>query len=229
MLHRMTPRLPEAFYRDPNKMAAYRELKRHNEALYPGDDDDIRITQFITLADTVRRLPEGDYAELGTYQGGTARWIWRLRRPDTKLYCFDTFDGFTQTDLDIEREHRPDHGWTRTSFKPTTMDEVRRTILLDEVTDKLILVQGKVPDTLSDYDDLRLRFVHVDMDLYEPTRHAISWLWPRLVPGGVAIFHDYAAFIGVKHAVDEYFGALGLVGIPMGDFWGSTVFVKTLT
>ncbi len=227
--HRIVQLIPEAIQRNPDKLAIYRELERHSKALYPGDDDGMRIAQFISLADTVRGLPTGEYAELGTYEGGTARWIWRLMRRGTKLYCFDTFDGFTQADMDIERDHRPNHGWTRTSFKPTTVDGVRRVILMGEETDRLVLVKGKVPDTLADFCDLRLRFVHVDMDLYEPTRHAVAWAWPRLEPGGVIVFHDYgshAAFPGVSRAVDDYFIPLGLVPITMGDFWGSAVFVK---
>ncbi len=229
VFHRMTQRIPGTIQTDSRKLEIFRELWRHNEALYPGDDDGMRIAQFIELADMVRTLPSGDYIELGTYQGGTARWIWRLMRPGTKLYCFDTFDGFDQSDMDIERQFRPNHNWTRTSFKPTTVDEVRRVILLEEVTDRLVLVKGKVPDTLDDFCDLRFRFVHVDMDLYEPTHHAVSWAWPRLEPGGVIIFHDYGslmAFPGVSRAVDDYFSPLGMKPVPMGDFWGSAVFIK---
>lgn len=226
--HRMTQRIPEAIQTDSRKMGIFRELQRHNDALYPGDDDHVRIAQFIELADVVRSLSKGDYVEFGTYHGGSARWIWRLMRPGTKLYCFDTFDGFDQSDMDIERSLRPDHAWTRTSFKQTTLEDVKRVILLDEDTDRLILVPGKVPETLDEFCDLRFRFVHVDMDLYEPTRHAISWAWPRLVNGGVMVFHDYgsAGFPGVKRSVDDHFGAIGLTGVPLGDFWGSIVFTK---
>ncbi len=226
--HRMTQRIPVAIQMDSRKMAIFRELQRHNDALYPGDDDHMRIAQFIELTDAVRNLPSGDYVEFGTYQGGSARWIWRLMRPGTRLYCFDTFDGFDQSDMDIERSLRPDHGWTRTSFKQTTLEEVRRLILLEEDTDRLVLVPGRIPDTLDGFCDLRFRFVHVDMDLYEPTRHTISWAWPRLVNGGVMIFHDYgsASFPGVKLSVDNYFGAIGLTGVQLGDFWGSIAFTK---
>jgi len=230
--HRVTQRYPASLYANGDKMSAFTELKRHNERLYPGDDDHIRLSQFIDLLGIVRPLRQGDYIEMGTYQGGTARWIWRLRRPGSTLLCFDTFDGFPQEDMDVERRFRPAHNWTRTSFKPTTMDEVRQNITVGDETDvdKLVLVQGRVPQTLALYDAYRFRFCHIDMDLYEPTQHAIRWLWPRVVHGGIVVFHDYAApsMPGVKQAVDDFSERTGLVGLPMGDACGSLMFVKAM-
>ena len=45
---------------------------------------------------------------------------------------------------------------------------------------------GRVPDTLADFDQqARFSFVHLDMDIYEPTLQACRWFWPRMVPGGI--------------------------------------------
>ena len=38
-----------------------------------------------------------------------------------------------------------------------------------------------------------------------PTLHALKYLYPKLVKGGVLILDDYGHWEGCKAAVDEYF------------------------
>jgi len=49
--------------------------------------------------------------------------------------------------------------------------------------------------------------VHIDVDLYEPTRAAFEFFHPRMAPGGVMVCDDYgfASCPGARKAVDEYF------------------------
>jgi hypothetical protein len=44
----------------------------------------------------------------------------------------------------------------------------------------------------------------LDVDLYESTKQCIEYFWPRLVPGGVLISHDYSILHGVKQAFTEF-------------------------
>lgn len=85
------------------------------------------------------------------------------------------------------------------------------------------MIPGRVPETLAPYEGYRWRFAHLDMDLYEPTRTALEWLWPRMVPGGIINLHDYSALQGVKKAVDDFLHPLQRLAIPMGDRFGSVV------
>ena len=66
------------------------------------------------------------------------------------------------------------------------------------------------------------------MDLYEPTRAGLEIVWPKVVSGGVMIFHDYDnnCFPGVKVAVDDFFKIHGLTAFPLGDLWGSAAIIK---
>ncbi len=54
--------------------------------------------------------------------------------------------------------------------------------------------------------DARFAFVHVDVDLYQPTRDAIDFFYPRLLPGGILLFDDYGFMTcpGARRAVDEH-------------------------
>ena len=38
-----------------------------------------------------------------------------------------------------------------------------------------------------------MSFVHLDVDLYEPTRACLDYFLPRLSPGGFVICDDYGA------------------------------------
>jgi O-methyltransferase len=54
-------------------------------------------------------------------------------------------------------------------------------------------------------DDL-FSFVHLDVDLYESTREALAFFYPRMSVGGMLISHDYVECAAVRQAFDDYFG-----------------------
>lgn len=67
--------------------------------------------QFSIRCSVLRRLcrrltglgVEGNVAELGCYRGDTS-WQLNVLMPDRKLYLFDTFEGFDERDVDMERK-----------------------------------------------------------------------------------------------------------------------------
>jgi O-methyltransferase len=58
-------------------------------------------------------------------------------------------------------------------------------------------------------DGGRYRFVHVDVDLYQPTKASLEYFWPLLVPGGVMVCDDYN-WSGAKRAVAEFAAQAGV-------------------
>jgi len=60
---------------------------------------------------------------------------------------------------------------------------------------------GWIPSAFPE-DDRRYRFVHVDVDLYQPTRASLAHFWPRLVPGGIIVCDDFN-WSGARRAVEE--------------------------
>jgi hypothetical protein len=61
---------------------------------------------------------------------------------------------------------------------------------------------GWIPDAFP-AEERSYRFVHVDVDLYQPTKASLEHFWPRLVPGGVIVCDDYN-WGGARRAVDEF-------------------------
>jgi Macrocin-O-methyltransferase (TylF) len=221
----MPQAVPYAYICDPAKLKIFTDLSEWRARNYVGELDPVRVINFIQIIEQVADLPDGDYIEMGTQYGGTAKLIHDLMLPDRHLFCFDTFEGFPQADLD-EESKLFQHGFTTESIRPLAMEIVRDIITDQSPSDRLTLVKGRVPETLAPYEDHRWRFAHLDMDLYEPTRAALEWLWPRMVPGGIISFHDYGALQGVRKAVDDFVRPLHRLAIPMGDRFGSAVICR---
>ena len=50
---------------------------------------------------------------------------------------------------------------------------------------------------------MKIRLIHLDMDVYEPTSFSIHKLWEQIVPGGHILIDDYSTVEGAARAVDE--------------------------
>lgn len=73
---------------------------------------------------------------------------------------------------------------------------------LDLALRRIALVQGLVQDKLVGTDPVA--FAHLDVDWYEPSRHCLEQIYPRLTVGGSIIVDDYHDWGGCRRAVDEF-------------------------
>jgi hypothetical protein len=55
--------------------------------------------------------------------------------------------------------------------------------------------------------DKKFSFVNLDVDTYASTRDSLEFFYPRLLPGGILMSHDYAQAEGVRKAFDEVLGS----------------------
>lgn len=68
---------------------------------------------------------------------------------------------------------------------------------------------GWIPQAFPDETATRYRFVHVDVDIYQPTRDCFEYFYPRLVPGGMIVSDDYG-WPGAQKAIEEFCSRHGL-------------------
>lgn len=145
----------------------------------------------------------GEIWEAGVYQGGSALFLKRLAKahesPDAPVHMrlFDTFSGLPDTDTAKDLHSKGDFG-------DTSIEEVQRLVGIDSFIE---YHRGLVPESFVGLEDSRVRLAHIDLDLYQGTRCALDFIFPRVVPGGVIVCDDYG-FIscpGVRRAVDEFF------------------------
>lgn len=171
-----------------------------------------------------RNLP-GDIIELGVYRGTSLMsWanfleIFNMGDRQKQVFGFDNFKGFPELD---QKDGRED---PKTNKIPGGFDSSPFLDILKEAIGifdsdrfiphkpRVILVEGDITETLPEFIEtrpgLRLSLIHIDCDIYQPSKIGLELLWPRLVPGGVLVLDDYSIrpWEGESAAVDEYFGS----------------------
>lgn len=187
------PTLPNPIHpwlEDREFLALYRSIQGRTLV------DGLRCYMLVQLARHVRAVP-GHIAEIGVYQGGTARLLAATRTPGKALHLFDTFAGMPECDPE-----RDQHG--RGDFADTSLEGVRA--FLGPAED-VCFHAGRFPETAAPVETLRFSFVHVDCDIHRSVLDCCRFFHPRMERGGVLLFDDYG-FVscpGAKRAVDEYF------------------------
>ncbi|HEX2827185.1 MAG TPA: TylF/MycF/NovP-related O-methyltransferase [Burkholderiales bacterium] len=74
---------------------------------------------------------------------------------------------------------------------------------------RVALHPGWIPQSLAAQPERTYRFVHLDVDLYEPTRGGLEYFVPRLAAGGMVVTDDYN-WPGAKKAFDDFCRDAGL-------------------
>jgi hypothetical protein len=151
------------------------------------------LRSLLSLVDT---LP-GDTAECGAYQGASSWLICdKFKNTDKTHYIFDSFEGLSAP-LDVDGEY-----WTKGDLRAS--EEILKKNL--STYSKVEILKGWIPDRFGEAADESFCFVHVDVDLYQPTLDSIRFFYPRLVPGGIILSDDYGfrTCPGAKGAFDEY-------------------------
>ena len=71
---------------------------------------------------------------------------------------------------------------------------------------KLVISQGWVPQVLEQLPEQVWSFVHLDVDLYEPTLGGLEYFYPRLSAGGIIITDDYGTprYPGARKAWEKF-------------------------
>jgi hypothetical protein len=176
----------------------------------------------LNIKQTLEENVPGHFAELGVYRGNSAAVLAHYaRRFGRRVFLFDTFDGFDARDISgIDADTRP-------LFKDTSLDLVRN-LVGDESTS---FIKGYFPGSIpSDLAHERFALVHIDCDLHEPFKAALSFFYPRLSGGGTLILHDYSSgtFAGAKKAVDEFLARIPERLVLWPDKSGTAVIRKSL-
>ena len=170
----------------------------------------------------------GDIVELGVYRGlSLLSWanfleVRAMGDRAKQVIGFDNWAGFRTFD---EKDGAPDPrfnkvegGFDGGAFREILLDAIR---IFDDDRfiphkPRIVLVDGDIESSVPQFaarnPGLRISLLHIDCDLYKPTKTALDVLWPRVVRGGVVVFDDYGIrpWEGESAAADEYFAAAGV-------------------
>jgi len=148
----------------------------------------------------VRNVP-GCMAECGCYQGASAYFMAR-EYPDVPMHLFDSFEGLPEPSEHDVPKHSDERPWQQGDFL-TSEQTIRKN--LHELKN-IFYHKGWIPDRFSDVSDKRFRLVHIDVDLYQPTKDCLNFFYPRMNGGGVIVLDDYGSTLcpGAYKATKEF-------------------------
>ena len=156
----------------------------------------------------------GDVFELGVFKAASLIRLATFRHllegdHSRKIVGFDAFGRFPREGLC----HQPDSDFID-AFEAECGEGLSReaveSILSRKGFSNIMLRGGNVFTTiesyLNEYPATRLAYLHLDLDVREPTIYSLEILYDRVVAGGLIVFDDYASgmAIGETEAVDEF-------------------------
>lgn len=138
----------------------------------------------------------GDFVECGVNRGFMSSAIMEYLdwdRTGRTFYLLDTFSGIdpryiTPEEADSGAMQRNEQ-LLQSGFYVKGVDAVRRNFAQWK---NVRIIEGAIPETLSQIDSPRVAFLHLDMNCAPPEVAALEHLWGRLAPGAIVLFDDYA-------------------------------------
>lgn len=163
------------------------------------------LHRLLTSASTI----SGDIVECGVGKGKSLDNIAEFvvnTNSCKRVYAFESWGPFT-----VPGEHDSSTE-ARNCAGVTVGDKAIVLQRLGERVSVVTFVDGYIEETLPQWPPRPLSFIHLDLDLYQPYKTALMWLWPLLNHGGVMVFDEYLEpkYPGAKIAVDEYFTGRGV-------------------
>ena len=156
----------------------------------------------------------GSFAECGVFRGTSALFLCRAARAcrpgyaGEGLHLIDSFEGLSAPSNDDFFDARGEDGSiVRATVPPQSLRAPIEVVkqALHEFPAASIHA-GWIPAVFQDLPDTRWSFVHIDVDLFQPTLDCLEFFYPRLVAGGVILCDDYGAplFPGAHRAWDRF-------------------------
>lgn len=173
-----------------------------------------RIGKFLNHLEVYKKIIDlpGDVLEFGVYKGTSIIRLISFRdllehSGSRKVVGFDAFGKFPQ-DLSLKSDRDFVEKFENAGGYGISKQELE-SHLENKKTGNYELVEGDIgvslPLFLERNPSLKIALLHIDVDVYEPTKIILENLWHKIVPGGILMLDDYGTVEGETKAVDEYF------------------------
>ncbi len=154
----------------------------------------------------ILKLP-GDVVECGVFKGASLVRLLTFRENlentfSRKIIGFDAFGKFPKASNDKKTKK------LILPFKKGISKNELELYLNDKKFINYELVKGDVRKTLPIFlkksPEIKISLLHLDMDIYEPTKFVLKKIYDRIVRGGIILIDDYTAVPGSTRAIDEF-------------------------
>jgi hypothetical protein len=140
---------------------------------------------------------KGNLAECGVYKGATAFQLCTFASQNRReVHLFDSYEGLSEPGIG------DGSFWTKGGLSAS------ETLVRENLKefDCFKTFRGWIPEAFPLVDGCRYAFLHVDVDLEEPTYDTMAFFYPRLNPGAIILLddHGYDTCPGARKAVLEF-------------------------
>ena len=154
------------------------------------------------LAKGVKEI-DGDTVECGVFKGSDSYIILKANVGKSKSHhVFDSFEGLSEPDSIDKVKFKRTYSWSRHDL--SAPEDVVKSNLKE--FKNVHYYKGWIPTRFNDLKDLKFSFVHIDVDLYQPTLDSIAFFYSRTNEGGIIVCDDYGseACPGAHKAMNDF-------------------------
>ena len=184
----------------------------NSENIYHLKTDTSRISKLIYHYEIYKKIISlpGDVVECGVFKGISLTRFLTFREVlennnSRKIYGFDVFGKFPKPKNQGDKSFLK--RWEKNAGDGIDVQELNN-ILLEKKFLNFELVKGDVkktiPNLIKQQPHLKISLLHLDMDIYEPTKLVLNKLFSYVVKGGIILIDDYNSVFGATKATDEF-------------------------
>jgi hypothetical protein len=183
------------------------------ENLFYEKSEPSRLLKLLAQFELYKKISDvkGDIYEFGVFKGtGVIKWAtFRMTSSEKfkrKIFAFDTFGKFPKSsypkDNTFLNEFINDAGINSYSLKKI------KQIIKKKNFKNIEFIKEDINKTLIEFIKKNKRasvaLLHIDVDIYEPTKCILENLFDKVSKNGIVIFDDYKKFPGETKAVDDF-------------------------
>lgn len=195
-----------------------KEVELYSEAITKADatwsDNFYKQCRYFSLAQVAniasQRFSNLDAAECGVWKGHSAYMLSKIFVENNfsgTFHIFDSFEGGLSNKVEKDKNllRNMTDGEVKNEKEIFSSHENQVAKVLSDFS-FIKLYAGWIPARFPEVSDKEFSFVHIDVDLYEPTLNSLEFFWPRLASGGFIVVDDYGSsqFPGATTATNEF-------------------------
>ena len=173
-----------------------------------------RIGKFLNHLEIYKKIIglAGDVLEFGVYKGASLIRLISFRdllenSSSRKVIGFDAFGKFPK-DLNLKSDRSFVEKFEGAGGFGISKQELELHLESKGVTNYELIegnIEKSLPAFVKQHPSLKISLLHIDVDVYEPTKVILENLWDKVVRGGIVMLDDYGIVEGETKAVDEFF------------------------
>ena len=157
---------------------------------------------------------KGDFLECGVFKGFSSLLLIELEKLlnnqiNNNYFLIDSFEGLSEILEEDKPKNKDVFRNQQGNLRADIKDVEKRFVEYQNVN----ILKGWIPKIFNVLDESnKYKFIHIDVDLYQPTLDTLEYFYDKVVKGGIIITDDYEAplFPGNKKAWQKFMYAKDL-------------------